>query len=99
MISEEEEDKNKKIFFQGLEKQKIKFFDNNFLTDESLLFSKEIKNNNNNIPLLVGNKLIVYEKIKNYSKKGIYPNLKLLILKNEICIQATKNIYKNTLLF
>ena len=37
--------------------------------------------------------------MKNYSKRGIYPNLKLLFLKNEICIQATNDIDKNTLLF
>ena len=41
----------------------IKFLDNNFSKVESLLFSKNIKNKNNSIPLLVGNNLIVYDKI------------------------------------
>ena len=37
--------------------------------------------------------------IKKYSLDGIYPNLRFLELSNDICIQATNNISKNTLLF
>lgn len=37
--------------------------------------------------------------MKKYPLNGIYPNLKILELNNEACIQATKDIDKNTLLF
>ena len=37
--------------------------------------------------------------MKEDSQNGIYPNLKLLELKTDICIQAAQNIEKDTLLF
>ena len=37
--------------------------------------------------------------MKKYSLDGIYPNLRLLELSNDICIQAANNISKSTILF
>ena len=42
------------------------------------------------------NNNFIYNEMKNYSLDGVYPNLRLLELSNDICIQATNNkIFKN----
>jgi len=76
---------------KALKKYNLKFCDNSFTTNESLIY---INSNNNelNIPLLNNDNYNIYEKMKKYSLNDIYPNLKLLELNNETCIQVNIKI-------
>ena len=81
-----------------MKKYDIKFYDDSFSANESLIYANTY-NKNINIPLLDKENYKLYEKTKKNSLNGIYPNLKLLQLKGDTCIQATRDIEKYTLLF
>ena len=89
---------NKNELFEVFKKYGIKFYDDSFSTNESLIFYCS-NIGQINIPLLNNENYTLYEKMKKNSLNGIYPNLKLLELKGDTCIQATSDIAKNTLLF
>jgi hypothetical protein len=89
---------NKNDLFKIFKKYDMKFYDDSFSLDESLLYYNSC-NNTKNIPFLDNDNFSVYKKMKKNSLNGIYPNLKLLKLKGDTCIQATRDIEKNTLLF
>ena len=98
MRNEVELENNRQIFFKNLKKYNIEFKDEPFSEQESWIFD-QTSPEGAYIQILDKNNYNVYNEMKKKSIYGIYPNLKILELNNDSCIQALRDIDENTLLF